>query len=125
MYTGELSEKAQAFVDAWKAHHEAATRHSVAAEVAHRNGKAYHHPIMALKNESDRLVDAKSAWADELAVSSVRLMRTLQELKREGVDHEKAVRLVIGYLNHLRRFDKELKVTQDFIETDGILVPPY
>lgn len=93
-----LSDKAMAFINAWRVWDAACMRHSMAAEVAFQNGRSYYMPIFALKEETDALVDAKAAFAEELGISSVHLMRALLELRHDGVDHAKAVRLVIQYL---------------------------
>lgn len=96
-----FSDAAEAFINTWMKYDKAALRLSTEADVALMNGRVYYPPIFALKEETDAFVDAKVDLADELGISSVHLMRALHELRHDGVDQRKAVRLVIQYLDAL------------------------
>lgn len=86
------------FINAWKVYDTAALRLSTAADVALKNGKPYFVPYMALKVEADNFCRTREILAIELGINHVHLSRSLSELRRDGVDHEKAVRSVIEYL---------------------------
>lgn len=101
MLDGIFSDKAMVFIQSWKNWDTAAMRHTVSAEVAYKNNRGYFMPAMALKKETDAMVDAKNELCEELGVNPVPFMRALQELRRDGVDYGKAVRLIMSYLEHL------------------------
>lgn len=86
------------FINAWKIHDTAALRLSTSAEISTKNGKPYYMPTLVLQRETDWFVHAKQVFSDELGINHVHLMKTLLELRRDGVDHESAVETVIGYL---------------------------
>lgn len=96
-----LSDKGQTFLEAWKKHDTAALRISTAADVAMQNNNPYYTPALALKTETDAFVDAQKAFAEEMQISSVYMMRCLLDLRRDGVDHKKAVLLVVQYLERI------------------------
>jgi|SRR5689334_12038713 len=89
------------FIQAWKKWDLACARISLTAEVEARNGRRYYPPAMALQSETEALVEAKARLAEELGISHVHLMRALLELRHDGVDHAKCVRLVRQYLEQL------------------------
>lgn len=90
--------KAAIFVQAWKRWDLAAMRTSTTADIEHKNGRRFWPSINTLKRETDEMVDAKIALCNELGVNSVYFGRSIQELRRDGVDHAKCVKLIIQYL---------------------------
>lgn len=101
MLVTTLSEKGMNFLKAWKIHDEISLRISTETDVALKNGSRYIIGPLTLVTEGNRLVDAKRAFAEELGISSVHFMHALLELRREGVDHEKAIWLVVVYLEKI------------------------
>ena len=93
-----LPGKAYTFINAWKRWDEASARISRLAEIEWKNSRRVWPNLNTLKNETDEMVDAMVVLCDELGVSHVYFGRCIQELHRDGVDHEKCVKLVIGYL---------------------------
>lgn len=96
--TVELSEKGLAFLEAWKLHDRAAMRISTKADVERLNGRAFFAGLMALEEETNLLVSTTAEYCEELEIHPVHFMSTLQALRRDNVNHEKALREVIGYL---------------------------
>jgi len=98
----ELSAKGQAFLDAWKIYDVATGRLSLLAEIEHKNGRFLQLSSLTLKTETDLYVDTMVAFAEELSVNHVHLITTLLDLRRDGLDHEKALYSVIEYINSVR-----------------------
>lgn len=90
------------FITAWKIHDTAALRLSTSANVALKNGKPYYTPTLALKAETDEYIRRLEIFAEELGVNHVHLIRSLLELRRDGVDYTKAVQSVIDYVEAFR-----------------------